>query len=133
GRKECAEDLFRLLRGQSHTGIADRDQQLSIAGFRLDGKLASANRFLHSINAVDHEIHQHLLQLHTIRHDLGYICSQLCPDGYDVSRCLATEEDSHFSNYFVYVHQLPFRSTLLEKQADSLDDLCRARSILHDS
>ena len=30
GRKECLEDLIRLLRGQSHTGIADRDQQLTI-------------------------------------------------------------------------------------------------------
>ena len=28
GRKERPEDLVRLLRGQSHTGIADRDQQL---------------------------------------------------------------------------------------------------------
>src|SRR6202163_704501 len=39
GRKKCPEDLFRLLRGQSHTGIADRDQQLTIVGFRLNGEL----------------------------------------------------------------------------------------------
>jgi len=41
GRKESLEDLFRLLRRQSHTGIADRDQQLAIAGLRLDGKLGT--------------------------------------------------------------------------------------------
>jgi hypothetical protein len=34
GRKEGPENVVRLLRGQSHTGIADRDQQLAIAGFR---------------------------------------------------------------------------------------------------
>src|SRR5258707_9159947 len=49
GRKECPEDLVGLLRGQSHAGIADRDQQLTIAGFRLDGKLTSATSFLHGI------------------------------------------------------------------------------------
>src|SRR5712672_1272986 len=49
GGKECLEDLFRLLRGESHSGIADRDQQLTIADFRLDGKLASASRCFHGI------------------------------------------------------------------------------------
>src|SRR5258708_36837953 len=55
GRKESPEDLVRLLRRQSRTGIADRDQQLTIAGFRLDGKLNSASHFLHGIDAVEHE------------------------------------------------------------------------------
>src|ERR1700736_6377279 len=36
GRKECIEDLFRLLWRKSPTGITDRDQQLSVAGFRPD-------------------------------------------------------------------------------------------------
>src|ERR1700680_4895773 len=61
GRKKCPEDLVRLLRGQSHAGIADRDQHLSIAGFRLNGKLTSASRFLHGIDAVEHEVHENLL------------------------------------------------------------------------
>ena len=61
GRKECLEDLVPLLRGQSHAGIADRDQQLTVVGFRLDGKLTSATRFLHGIDAVEHEVHENLL------------------------------------------------------------------------
>src|SRR5258707_9566818 len=32
-RKECPEDLVRLLARQSHTRIADRDLQLAIANF----------------------------------------------------------------------------------------------------
>src|SRR6267378_5096898 len=62
GRKECIEDLFRLLRGKSHTGISDRDQQLSIAGFRPDGKLTSGSHSLHGIDAVEHKVHENLLQ-----------------------------------------------------------------------
>jgi hypothetical protein len=42
GRKECPENLDSLLRGQSATRIANRDQQLTIVGFRLDGQLTSA-------------------------------------------------------------------------------------------
>src|SRR5258705_3032363 len=81
GSKECVEDLVRLLRGQSHTGIADRDQQLTIAGFRLDGKLTSATRFLHGIDAIKHEVHENLLQLDTVYHDLGKIVSKFDADG----------------------------------------------------
>src|SRR5580700_5039615 len=76
GRKECIEDLSRLLRGKSHTGITDRDQQLSVAGFRRDGKLASASHSLHGIDAVEHEVHENLLQLHAVRHDVGKIAGE---------------------------------------------------------
>src|ERR1700682_4600393 len=61
GRKECPKNLVRLLRGQSHAGIAYRDQQLTVVAFRLDGKLTSATRFLHGIDAVEHEVHENLL------------------------------------------------------------------------
>src|ERR1700730_6832756 len=80
GSKECPEDLVRLLRAQSRTGIADRDQQLTMVGFRLDGKLTSATRFLHGIDAIEHEVHENLLQLHTVCHDLGKILSKLGED-----------------------------------------------------
>jgi hypothetical protein len=36
--KKCPKNLLRLLRGQSHTRIADRDQQMTVLGLlRLDG------------------------------------------------------------------------------------------------
>ena len=43
-REERAEDLVRLLRRQSHAGVADRDQQVTVVGFRRDGELISAAR-----------------------------------------------------------------------------------------
>src|SRR5467141_4643606 len=77
GRKECLEDLLRLLLRQSHAGIAHRNQQLTVAGFRLDGEFTSATRFLHGVDAVEHEIHEDLLQLDTIGHDLGKVLREL--------------------------------------------------------
>src|SRR5260370_19852394 len=127
GRKECLEDLFCLLRGQSHTGIADRDQQLTIAGFQLDGKLTSACRFLHGIDAVEHEVHENLLQLHAVCHDLGKILGKLGADGHRVAVRLAAQQDNHFSNDFIYINQLPLQSALLEHRADSANDVSRSR------
>src|SRR2546430_272778 len=95
GRKECPEDLVRLLRGQSHTGIADRDQQLTIADFRLDGKLTSATRFLHGVDAVEHEVHENLLQLHTVCHHLGKVLGKLGADGDRVDRKSTRLNSSH--------------------------------------
>src|SRR6202040_4318907 len=60
GGKECLEDLFGLLRGQSHTSIADRNQQVTVARFRLNGKLTSSGQFLHGVDAVEHEVHENL-------------------------------------------------------------------------
>jgi hypothetical protein len=53
---------------------------LSIAGFRLDGELTSASRSIHGIDAVEHEVHENLLQLDTVCHNLGKILSKLGTD-----------------------------------------------------
>src|SRR6266404_1221415 len=79
-RKKSTEYLVCLLPWQSHSGIADGDQQLTVASFRVDDKLTSAARFLHSIDAVEHEVHKHLLQLHSVCHDLGKILGKLGAD-----------------------------------------------------
>src|SRR6266849_6978701 len=72
GGKECLEDLFRLLRGQSHTGVADGDQQLTtLAHLRLDRKFTSS--VLHGLDSVEDEVHEHLLKLHSVCGDFGKI------------------------------------------------------------
>src|SRR4029077_15182247 len=88
--KEGIENLVCLLRGQSHTGIADAYYQL--AGFlslRVDGELAGPILILHRIDAVDDEVHHDLLQLHAVSDDAGKIPRQLHPDRYGESRYLA--------------------------------------------
>jgi hypothetical protein len=80
-RKEGIEDLIRLLHGQPHAGIADGHQNLLIfISLGLYAELPSPLHVLHRIDAIEHEVHQHLLQLHAICHHLGNICGQLCPD-----------------------------------------------------
>src|SRR5207245_6743409 len=52
---------------------------------------------------------------------------------HGVPRCLAAQEDDHLSNDFVYINQLPLRSTLLEEQAGSADDFPSTGCIFDDS
>src|SRR5438270_922883 len=61
GGKEGIKDLVRLLRGKSHAGIADRHQNLLVFRSRLDLEFPRTVYIFHRLNAVDHEVHQHLL------------------------------------------------------------------------
>jgi len=71
GRKERIEDLLRLMPGQPYAGIRyGHHQSLFFRVLRLDvssrGPSTSSSR-----RCVDHEVHQHLLQLHAISHNFG--------------------------------------------------------------
>jgi len=46
---------------------------------RLDGELARLH-FLHRFDAIDHEVHEYLLQLHAVGHNLGKIRCQFRTD-----------------------------------------------------
>ena len=81
GGKEGIEDLIHLLCRQPDARIADRHHKLLILpSLRLDGELTSARDSLHSIDAVEHEVHENLLQLDTVCHDLGEILSKVNTD-----------------------------------------------------
>jgi hypothetical protein len=105
GREEGIKNLLYLFWRQTHARIADRDQNLTIVGaLRLDSDLARPIHVFHRVDAVHHEVHQHLLQLHAISHDPGKIFRKLRPDGYGMCRCLAPQENDHLLNDFVYIH-----------------------------
>src|SRR5260221_13442888 len=88
--------------------------ELAIAGFGLDGQLTSATRSLHGIDAVEHQVHENLLQLHTVRHDLWKTLSKFGVDRDRVAIRLAAQQHNHFSNKFIYIDKLPLRRILLE-------------------
>src|SRR5207247_993740 len=124
GREEGIEDLLRLFRLQSHARIADRDQELTIVVLlRLDRKFTSSAHVLHGFDAIEHEVHQYLLQLHTVRHDLGKIVGKLATDRNRIPARLTAEQDNHFSNELIYIDQLVLQSALLEQQADAANDV----------
>src|SRR6266404_3111439 len=124
GGKEGIEDLVRLLWRQPHAGIRDGHHNFLVSrSLRLDGKLARAVHVLHRVDAVDNEVHHHLLQLNRISHDLGKVFRQLGSERDGVRHCLAAQENDHLSNDLVYIYELPLRRTLLEEQAGVADDI----------
>src|SRR3982074_315619 len=69
GSKEGIEDVLCVLWVQPQAGI--RDGYLYFLFFRsvgADDQLASPIRVFHRIDAIDHEVHEPLLQLHAIPH-----------------------------------------------------------------
>src|SRR5882724_8753038 len=65
GCKKSIEDMVRFIRRQSHTGVTDRDQQLTlVARSRSHDKLAAC--VPHRLDAIKHQVHEHLLQLHAV-------------------------------------------------------------------
>ena len=67
----------------------------------------SAVGFVHGIDAVEHEVHENLLQLHTVCHHLGKVLGKLGADGDRVAARLAVQQNNHFSNELIYIKQLP--------------------------
>jgi len=73
-RRKNALKIWSPAAGKPYTGIAHGHQNFFfLRSLRLDGQLARPIHFLHRINAVHDEVHQDLLQLHTISHDPGKI------------------------------------------------------------
>src|SRR5216683_8388577 len=63
--EEGIEDLVRSSGGQSYSGVADGDQHFTaLAWSRLDREHSAG--LLHRLDTIEHEVHQHLLQLHTV-------------------------------------------------------------------
>src|SRR6266853_3287431 len=67
GGKERRKDLIHLLRWQPHARVTDRELELTVLQLRLDCKVTAGVH--HGFDGVKHEVHEHLLQLHTVYHD----------------------------------------------------------------
>src|ERR1700752_3227195 len=64
-REESIENLVCAFGGQTHTSVADGDQQWSfLARLRLDCKVTSG--VLHGLDSVAHQVHEYLLKLHAV-------------------------------------------------------------------
>src|ERR1700676_3828837 len=67
GGKERRKDLIHLLRWQPHARVTDRELELTVLQLRLHRKLSAG--VLHGFDSIEHEVHEHLLQLHTVYPD----------------------------------------------------------------
>src|SRR5271165_3981298 len=65
-REECVENALGLIDRKTDARITHRNLELAMLGpFRCDGQFTT--RLSHCLDAVEHEVHQNLLQLHAIR------------------------------------------------------------------
>src|SRR2546430_15085129 len=94
---------------------------------RLDRKFTSSAHVLHGFDAIEHEVHQYLLQLHAVRHDLGKIVGKLATDRNRIPARLTAEQDNHFSNELIYIDQLVLQSALLRSEERRVGKECRSR------
>ena len=79
--KKGIKDLVRVLWREPHACIGDRDQHLTIlTALRLDDQPACPISMLHRVDAVYDEIHQHLLQFHTISYHLRKVRCEFGPN-----------------------------------------------------
>ncbi len=104
-----------------------------LRALRFDRKFTRHAHVFHGLNAIQHEVHEHLLQLDTVSHDPGEILAELGADQNRVASRLVAQQDNHFSNEFIYVDQFVLQRTLLEEEADPVNDVRRARYICHES
>jgi len=69
GGEEGRKDPVNIPSRQPRACITDREQELTILQLRLHRELSA--RILHGFDGVEHEVHEDLLQLHTVRYDFG--------------------------------------------------------------
>jgi hypothetical protein len=69
---------------------------------RLDGKYSACLR--HRLDAVEHKVHENLLQLHTICHDFGEPFGTIGADIYGMPIRLIAEDNEYLSDDFVHIN-----------------------------
>src|SRR5437879_4448860 len=77
----------------THRNLADFSNPWMDA--RTPASSSTTNTVGRFVDVVHDEIHQDLLQLHAVGHDLGKICRKVRGDQYVESRGLAAQKNSH--------------------------------------
>jgi len=120
--EESIKNPIRFFGRQAHASVADRDQDwTTLSHFGLDRKFTS--RVLHGLDGVEHEVHQHLLELHSVSCDFGKIRREFRAHRDRIPGRLAPQQHEHFDDDFVYIDQLTFRRRLFVQRPQAVDDL----------
>ena len=131
GGKERRKHLIHLFHWQPHPRVTNRELELTVLQLRFNRKFSA--RVLHGLNPIDHEVHEHLLQLDTICHDFGQFGGEFRVHGNRVSSGLTFQQREHFVDNSVHVDQLTLGRRLLVEGTYTVDDLSRTIPIPIDS
>src|SRR5580700_5885822 len=127
-RKEGIKNAVCFVGGQSDTRIADRDLNLVVLPeLHLDRKYSTC--LLHRLDTIEHEVHEHLLQLYTICDDCGEPFGNVGTDVYEMPIRLVAQHKQHLSYDFAYLNCVHLRTTLPVQGADTVDDVGRTPGI----
>jgi len=107
GGVEGIKDVFCNVWRQSYAHISYRNQNLSgLVLLRADGKFSTSRDVLHGFDAVEHQVHEYLLQLDTVGDDLGKIVREIGANRNRVPGGLIAQQNDHFTNELIYIHYL---------------------------
>src|SRR5580698_4275846 len=105
--EERVEDALGVARGQPGSCVFYRDLDVAVlTQLRVDGQHAAC--VLHGLEAIEHQVHEHLLQLDPIGHTARKIVTQIGADGYTLAFGFALEHPDHFFDDLIHGDQLTF-------------------------
>ena len=87
---------------------------------RLDSKDAAC--IVHRLDAVQHEVHQHLLDLHAVRTSAGKIVSKIRTDGNSIPHRLTAQHFDHLADDLVQRKRLSFWERLCIERPQTVYD-----------
>src|ERR1700690_3094654 len=127
--EEGLKDLFDGVRIDAGTGVFDGDQNLSaVLLLRADHQFFRF-RVAHCVHAIQHEIHDYLLQLHPVGHDTRQRRRQLRAHG-DLPRVrLAAQEYDQFLNDRVEVGPILHRGLFVKHGANPAEHSAGAGAV----
>src|SRR6516162_3223104 len=105
GGEERLKNAFGFLSWKPCPRVTHRNQQLTIFGPRgRDAQLTAL--ILHCLDAVEHQVHQYLLQLNVIRCRRWKRCIEICSDRNRLTVRRIVQQNDHLSDDFVQVNRL---------------------------
>src|SRR4029077_6901758 len=96
---------FATIRRQSYTRIADRNNEL-IFGIQSRTNPQFASSVLHSLDRIQHQVHEHLLKLYSVCQDAWHTCFEVGMESNRVPNRFDPEQGANLSNNVFDVHHL---------------------------
>src|SRR5215510_4124886 len=100
GGEKRVENALRASFGKPNPGIAHGNKQLTILSPHR-GDVQFADLLLHGLDAIEHEIHQNLLQLHAVRTRCRKRRVELTADGNGMAISNIAQQNDHLADDLV--------------------------------
>src|SRR5208337_1317364 len=100
GCEERIEDLAGLARRQPGPGVVYRNLNLAVL-LQLRFDLKDTTSVAHRFDAIQHQVHEHLLDLHTVCNDDGETVGEIRTERNCVPGSLPAQQHNHLADHIV--------------------------------